>query len=101
MVSLIALLIIATIAGGLVPLLASRFREGGLHILVAVAAGLVLGAFLFHLAPEFLEAEHVSGNAALVKKETWRRVSHARKGAKLNVLACSFVSSCIPQIPPF
>ena len=50
----ILMLIGATLAGGLVPLFASRFREGGLHLLVAVSAGLVLGAFLFHLAPEFL-----------------------------------------------
>jgi len=47
------MLIGATLAGGLVPLFASRFREGGLHLLVAASAGLVLGAFLFHLAPEF------------------------------------------------
>jgi uncharacterized membrane protein YraQ (UPF0718 family) len=65
MVTLIALLVAATLAGGLIPLLASRFREGGLHLLVAVSAGLVLGAFLFHLAPEFLETEHVSGGAVL------------------------------------
>ena len=65
MTSLIVLLFVATIAGGLVPLLAARSREGGLHIVVAIAAGLVLSAFLFHLAPEFLETDHVDGSSAL------------------------------------
>ena len=48
-----SLLIPAAMAGGLAPILAGRFRDRGLHLLVAVSAGLVLGAFLFHLVPEF------------------------------------------------
>jgi len=47
------LLIPAAMAGGLAPLFAGRFRDRGLHLLVAISAGLVLGAFLFHVVPEF------------------------------------------------
>ena len=45
------LLIPAAMAGGLAPLFAGRFRELGLHLLVASSAGMVLGAFLFHVVP--------------------------------------------------
>jgi uncharacterized membrane protein YraQ (UPF0718 family)/zinc transporter ZupT len=64
MITVFLMLIGATLAGGLVPLFASRFREGGLHLLVAVSAGLVLGAFLFHLAPEFFETVDRSASGA-------------------------------------
>ena len=47
------LLIPAAMAGGVAPLFAGRFRDRGLHLLVAVSAGLVLGAFVFHVVPEF------------------------------------------------
>jgi len=64
MTTTVLMLIGATLAGALVPLFASRFREGGLHLLVAVSAGLVLGAFLFHLAPEFFEKVDQSTSGA-------------------------------------
>ena len=63
MTSVFLMLIGATLAGGLVPLFAARLREGNLHLLVAASAGLVLGAFLFHLAPEFFAtSERASGS---------------------------------------
>ena len=62
MITVAVMLIGATLAGGLVPLFASRFREGGWPLWVAVSAGLVLGVFLFDLAPDFFN--EVDGSAS-------------------------------------
>ena len=75
MTTTILMLIGATLAGALVPLFASRFREGGLHLLVAVSAGLVLGAFLFHLAPEFFEKVDQSTSGATTGRASCRPTS--------------------------
>ena len=56
MTTTLLMLIVATLAGGLVSLFASRMREGNQHLMVAVSAGLVLGALIFHLVPELFSS---------------------------------------------
>lgn len=56
MTTTLLMLIGATLAGGLISLFASRMREGNQHLMVAVSAGLVLGALIFHLGPEFFSS---------------------------------------------
>ncbi|MCH2102865.1 MAG: SO_0444 family Cu/Zn efflux transporter [Planctomycetes bacterium] len=56
MTTTLLMLIGATLAGGLISLFATRIREGSQHLMVAVSAGLVLGALIFHLVPELFSS---------------------------------------------
>lgn len=60
-----AIIVIATLAGGLLPLV-RRWSERALHLFVAFAAGVFMGAVFLHLLPELAESRPSAGVTLLV-----------------------------------